>query len=222
MIAVNPLAGGPVVLVAAVGRAEGARGAAAALACAGADGGRPALLVDVGGRPPRPTLLAGAPARELEERLVAHLPAARVAARGQICQLGVSAEPDGLETAAAALTLAREGLAVLHVEQDRVQSLLEDRLGARLSGALLRVDLEPDRALLALSVADLLARGLRVGVLKRRLAWVAERRALFGTLAPDAAGGLPPALVDRFLDERGAASTGTGSAAVRAGVRVAR
>ncbi|MFN8162886.1 MAG: hypothetical protein U0R26_03470 [Solirubrobacterales bacterium] len=58
----------------------------------------------------------------------------------------------------------------------------------RLFGALLRADIESERALLALVVRDLIAHGLTVSVLKRRLGWVAERRALFGALPPDAPG----------------------------------
>ena len=192
----NPLAEAPRVLVSSVGAAEGARAAAAALACAGADVDRATLLIDVGGRPPRPTLLASAAARALEERLAAHLPSARVAARGQVCHLAVAADPEGFELAGAALTAARESLVALHVPPEVVQPLLAERLGARLSAALLRAEIATDRALLALAVADLRGRGLTVGVLKRRLAWVAERRALFGTLAPGA--GLPPALADRL------------------------
>lgn len=192
----NPLAEAPRVLVSAVGSAEGARAAAAALTCAGADVDRATLLVDVGGRPPRPTLLASAAARALEERLAAHLPSARVAARGQVCHLAVAADAEGFELAGAALTAGRESLVALHVPPEVVQPLLAARLGACLSAALLRADIATDRALLALVVADLRGRGLTVGVLKRRLAWVAERRALFGTLAPGA--GLPPALADRL------------------------
>ena len=91
MSAIAAPADAPTVLVAAVGGAEGARAAAAALASAGADIERAALLVDVGGRPPRPTLLAAAAAQRLEERLAAQLPQARVAARGQVCHLAVPA-----------------------------------------------------------------------------------------------------------------------------------
>jgi hypothetical protein len=210
----NPLDRGATVLVAAVGGAEGARPAAAALACAGADPDRAALLIDVAGRSPRPTLLASAPARELEERLVAHLPAARVAARGQVCHLAVGADEDGFVAAAAAETVARGSFAVICVPPEHVQALLADPLGSRLTGVLLRADLEGERSLAALAVADLLGRGLAVAVLKHRLAWVAERRALFGALAPDAAGGLPASLVDRLVDrEAGVASRGRGSAA---------
>ncbi|MDX6622713.1 MAG: hypothetical protein QOE75_645, partial [Solirubrobacterales bacterium] len=45
------------------------------------------------------------------------------------------------------------------------------------------------RALLALVVQDLIADGLEVAVLKERLSWVDERRALFGVLGSEA--GIP-------------------------------
>lgn len=196
----NPLTDAPTVLVTAVGDAEGSRGAAAALACAGADVDLATLHIDVGGKPPRPTLLASAAARQLEERLVAHLPRARVAARGQVCHLAVPDEPEGLEAAAAAVTVARGALAVLHLSPPLLQSLLEGR--GRVpepSGVLLRADLPANRALLALVARDLLGRGLTLAVLKRRLSWVAERRALFGALPREAAGGLPERLLSRLL-----------------------
>lgn len=191
---------GPAVLVSAVGSAEGSRAAAAALACAGADADRAALLVDLGGRPPRPTLLASTAAQRLEERLVAHLPGARVAARGQVCHLAVADDPAGRELAHAAATVAREGSRVLHVAPAAVQALLRSRLGEELSGALLRADVDADRALLALAARDLLARGLALAVLKRRLPWVVERRALFGAL-PSEAGGLPATISRKLLSE---------------------
>ncbi|HVS99769.1 MAG TPA: hypothetical protein VHE08_04560, partial [Solirubrobacterales bacterium] len=59
-----------------------------------------------------------------------------------------------------------------------------------------------DRPLVALAVGDLVDRGLRVAVMKRRLGWVAERRAGFGALGSDS-GGLPEPLLRRLLD-RGA------------------
>lgn len=193
---VNPLKVGPMVLVAAVGEAEGARGAAAALACAGADLDLATLFVDVGGRAPRPALLASAAAQELEERLRAHLPDAKVAARGQVCHLAVPADAAGLEVAATAITVAREATAVAHVPPQLLQEALES--GLRPSGVLLRVELAEDRPLLALAARDLLGRGLAFAVLKRRLNWVAERRALFGALPAGSQGGLPPRLVRRL------------------------
>lgn len=188
-----------IVLVTAVGDAEGSRAAAAALACAGADVNRATLLLEVEGRAPRPTLLASRAAQRLEERLTAHLPRARLAARGQVCHLAVPAEPDGFDLASVATTLVRGSLAVLHLPPGMVRPLLDRGLGARLTAAMLRADIADDRALLALIVRDLQSRGLAVGVLKRRLGWVAERRALFGTLAPGGAGGLPDSLIRRVV-----------------------
>jgi hypothetical protein len=213
VIGAGPLADAPTVLVAGVGAAEGARPAAAALACAGARVDRATLLVDFGGRPPRPTLLTSVAARKLEERLTAHLPSVRVAARGQLCQIAVGADAAGLEAGLAAVTVARGALAALQVPQSEVQPLLGEGLAERLTGALLRADIGTDRALLALVVHDLRGRGLAVGVLKRRLAWVAERRALFGALAPGAAGGLPEPLVRRLGGSQGGTETVRAAAA---------
>ncbi|HEY2717054.1 MAG TPA: hypothetical protein VGI73_12615 [Solirubrobacterales bacterium] len=186
-----------VVVVTAVGVAEGSRPAAAALACAAADGGPAPLLVDLSGRPPRPTLVASAPARALEERLVAHLPGARVAARGAVCHLAVAADSEAFAAAATAATVARGALVVIHVAPGDLQGLLTDPATPQLTGALLRSDLGTDRALLSLVVCDLLERDLAVAVLKRRLSWVSERRALFGALGADSEG-LSPSLVRRL------------------------
>lgn len=195
----NPLTDQPTVFVTAVGDAEGSRGAAAALACAGADIDCATLLIDVEGRAPRPTLLASAAAHQLEERLAAHLPQAGVAARGQVCHVAVAADPEGLAMASAATTVARGALAVLHLPPTALRSALGGSEGPAPTGALLRADLEADRPLTALVTRDLLDRGLRVAVLKRRLSWVAERRALFGALRAGAADGLPPGLRRRLL-----------------------
>ena len=192
----------PVILVAAVGAAEGARGAAAALACAGADAVRAGLRVDLGGRAPGPPVPASAAAQRLEERLVVHLPAARVAARGQTCHLAVAADPEGLAVAAAAATVAREGAVVLHAPPPLFRSVLDDGPGPVVTGVLLRADLGADRALLALLVRDLLDRDLAVAVAKRRLGWVAERRALFGAPESTTAGSQPPPTIRRLLSHR--------------------
>jgi hypothetical protein len=197
-VSADPTADAPTVLVAAVGDAEGSRGAAAALACAGGDADLATLLVDVGGKAPRPTLLASAAAQRLEERLAAHLPPVRVAARGQVCHLTVPAGPDGLEAASAAVTVARGALSVLHLPPALLQPVLHERLGPEPSGVLLRADIGVDRALLALVARDLMGRGLDVGVLKRSLTWVASRRALFGALPADAPGALPSRLLGRL------------------------
>lgn len=194
---VNPLRRGRVVVVSAVGEADGSCGAAAALACARADVDMATLLVDAGGRTPRPTLIASAAAQKLEERLAAHLPDHRVAARGQVCHLAVPNEIEGLEAAAAAATILRDGLTVLHVPSRLLQPALASP-SLRPSGVLLRANLREDRALVGLLVRDLLVSGLAVAVLKRRLNWVAERRALFGILPPGGAGGVPEPLVRRL------------------------
>lgn len=223
----DPAADAPTVLVTAVGEAEGSRGGAAALACAGADADLATVLVDVGGRAPRPTLLASTAARRLEERLAAHLPQARPAARGQVCHLAVTSDAEGLQVASAAVTVARGALAVVHLPPGRLQPLLSGRLGPEPSGVLLRADIAADRALLALVVRDLMARDLTVTVLKDRLSWVVERRALFGALPPSASGGLSATQLRRLTAPTRprspvAASTGTGvptvaEVAVRAG-----
>jgi hypothetical protein len=196
---VNPLERAPVVAVSVVGAADGSRGAAAALACAGADADRATLLIEVGGRRPRPTLLASAAAQRLEERLVAHLPRLRVAARGHVCHLAVAAEEEGFEAASAAVTVARGSLAVLHLAPEMLRLSIEGTAGPRPTGVLLRANLAVDRPLLALAVRELVERGLAVAVLKQRLSWLVERRALFGALAPGTTGGLTPKLVRRFL-----------------------
>jgi hypothetical protein len=200
---VNPLAAAPVVAVSWVGAAEGARGAAAALACAGSDPDRSSLLIDVGGRPPRPTLLASEAAQRLERRLVAHLPVGtRIAARGSVCQLAVSSEVDGLGAASAAVAVARDALSVLHLAPRTLREMLDGGFGPSLTGVLLRADPQADRALLALVVRELIGRGLSVAVLKRRLNWVVERRALFGALGPETPGGLPTRLANRLLSHQ--------------------
>lgn len=196
---VNPLGHGATILATAVDQAEGARGAAAALACAGADLDVATLLVDVGGRPPRPTLLASAAAQALEERLAAHLPEHRPAARGQVCHLSVAADGDGLDAAAAAVTANRGELAVINLPPELLQVAASGDRGPRPSGVLLRADLCKDRALAALAARGLLAQGLAVAILKQRLSWVAERRALFGVLPGGAPGGLPERLIRRLI-----------------------
>lgn len=190
---------GTVVVVTSVGGAEGSRGAAAALSCAGSGVESAALLIDVGGRVPRPTLIASASAHRLEERLAARLPALRPAARGEVCHLSVDGDEDGLAAAGTAVTAARGGLAVVHVAPALLQAVLDAPGAPRPDAALLRADLEEARPLVALAVDDLLRHGLRVAVLKRRLGWVAERRAGFGALGSDP-GGLPEPLLRRLLD----------------------
>jgi hypothetical protein len=187
-----------VILVTAVGAAGGSKPAAAALACAGSEPDRPGLLIDVGGRPPRPTLVASAGARELEERLAVHLPRLHAASRGQTCHLAVADDAEAFESARAALPLVRDSVAVIHLPPARLQQVLAPT-GIRSTGAMLRADLDEDRALTALTVRDLAGRGLRAKVLKHALGWVSARRALFGVLPPAAPGGLPPRLIGSLL-----------------------
>ncbi len=193
-VLLNPLKVAPTVLVTAVGEAEGSRGAAAALACAAADVDAAPLLIDVAGRAPRPTLIASAAAQQLEGRLKAQSGDAKVAARGQTCHLAVAADAEGLATAAAAAATAREAGVVVHLPPGLLQLALAEP-AFEVTAALLRADLSSDRALVGLAVRDLLGSGVRAAVLKRRLTWVAERRALFGVLPVGAAGGLSERLV---------------------------
>jgi hypothetical protein len=194
--------GPTVVVVAAIGDAYGSLGGAAALACAGAGDELASILIDVGGRLPRPTLLASSAARRLEEGLAVRLPEIRAAARGRCCHLSVGVDNAGLEAAAAAVSESCVDLAVLHlppVLAGRAPQALE---GIRITSVLLRADLRVARPLVAPVVRDLMDQGFRVGVLKQRLGWVAERRALFGALPPDAPDGLPPLLLSRLVGEK--------------------
>lgn len=200
-VLLNPLGVGALTLVAAVGEAEGAWGAAAALACAGAEVDSASLLVDVGGRAPRPTLIASAAAQQLEDRMKAQLTDAQAAARGQVCHLAVPADRDQLHLVASAAATAREGGVVVHLPPALIHEALAE-LGSQVSGVLLRADLRDERALVALTVRDLIERGFAAAVLKRRLTWVAERRALFGVLPPGAAGALPQRLVRQLTGAR--------------------
>jgi hypothetical protein len=168
-----------------VGTATGAQPAAAALACAASEPDRAALLIDLSAaRPPRPSLIATAGARGLEERLAAHLPEAPVASRGRFCRLTLPPDGDGLERISAALPLARESAAIVHLSPLLwTAALAHPQIHA--TAALLRADLARDRPLTALVVRDLLDRGLRVAVLKRPLAWLPAHMALLGALPTD-------------------------------------
>jgi hypothetical protein len=189
-----------VVLVTRVGDATGSRAAAAALACAASEPDRAALLIDLdGGRPPRPSLIATAGARELEERLAAHMPDAALASKGSICCLKLTADPQGVEQVAAALPLVRESAGIVHLPPGLLRAALEEPR-IRPTAALLRADLEQERALTALAVRDLMTRGLRVAVLKRPPAWLAAQAALIG--APVGRSVLAPRLVTRLVESR--------------------
>lgn len=189
---------GPVVLVTWVGAATGSRAAAAALACAASKPERAALLIDLDkGRSPRSSLIATAGARDLEVRVAAHMSDAAVASRGQICHLKLPPDPAGVEQIPAALPLARESAAVILLPPRLLQPLLEEPR-VRPTAALLRADLTEERALTALAARDLMARGLRVAVLKRPLGWLVARCALFGVL-PEAEA-FPARMWERLLN----------------------
>ncbi len=196
--ALSRLPDGPVVLVTRVGEATGSKAAAEALACAASETDRAALLVDLNdGRAPRSTLVATTGARALEERLVAHLPKAVVASRGQICHLKLPPDPEGMVAIAVSLPLVRESAAVVHLEPHLLRSVL-DEPGIRPTSVLLRADLAKDRALTALAVRDLLARDLRVAILKRPPGWLTARAAQLGAAtAGDQA--IPAGLRGRLL-----------------------
>jgi hypothetical protein len=186
---------GTTIVVSRVGGAEGSREIAAALACAGSDPDRAALLLELTeDRAPRPALVASAAARRLEERLAAHLPEAGVASRGALCHLTLPAGPEGLERVPAALALVRDSLGVVHLPPALLQAAVGVG-GVWAGAAVLRADLSRDRALTALAARDLVSRGVAVAVAKRPLTWVPSRRALFGALPADAAGGLPPRML---------------------------
>jgi hypothetical protein len=192
----------PLILVASLGEAYGSRGAAAALACSLSEPDSAPLLIDFGGATPRPTLLCTRAARQLEARLHYMLPGAPTAARGAICHLALPADAGGLQDAAH-VRLAR-GLAavVVHLPSSLFPSVLDADPGLDPRGVLLRADLGPERSALADAVRDMRALGLGVAVVKRRLDWMTERRALFGSLAKGAPGALPERLVARLLDPR--------------------
>jgi len=173
---------GPVVLATTAAAASGAQAAAAALACAASEPDHAALLIDFEeGRPSRPTLIATAGARALEERLTAHLPDARIASRGQLCQLSPPPGREGIEQIAAAIPLVRESAGVIHLPPSLVRPVLkESRIPV--TGVLLRADLREARPLAALAVRDLMVRGLRVAVLKHPLGWFSARAALLGAI----------------------------------------
>jgi hypothetical protein len=189
---------GPVVLVTTVGAVSGAAAAAATLARAASEPESAALLIDLGGgRAPRSSLIATAGARKLEERLVAHMPDAAVASRGSVCQVRLPADAGGIDGIATALPLVRESAGIVHLPPQLLRSVLEESR-IRPTAVLLRADLAKDRALTALAARDLMARDLRVAVLKRPLGWVAKRVAMLGAL-PAGGEALSPRLCERLL-----------------------
>lgn len=202
------------VLVTALGEADGSRAAAAAVACEAAEVEGSALLIDLGGPAPRPTLIAARAAIELEERMTAGLGARPAAARGQFCQLSLPADRQGIKTAARAAELAGKGPVVIHLPHVLLGSAIEVvRKNLVPSAVLLRADLATDRSAVSRCVRALMAMGFDVVVLKKRLDWVAERRALFGGAQPEH--GLPARLTRRLLHPPAAAEPGDAAAAKR-------
>lgn len=190
---------GAVVLVTTVGAASGSKAGAAALACVASEPDRAALLIDLdAGRAPRPSLIATAGARELEERLAVHLPQESVASRGSLCQLTLPAEPGALDGIAAALPIARDTIAVVHLPPRLLQPVL-DTPHIQATAALLRADLSKDRPLTALAVRDLTERDMRVAVLKQPLGRLAARLALLGGL-PQGGAAIPARGHKRLLE----------------------
>jgi hypothetical protein len=115
-----------------------------------------------------------------------------LAARGRICLLGLAPDAAWADGLAAALPLARESAAVVHLPPELLRpALAEPRI--RPTAVLLRADLAADRPLTALAVRDLLDRQLRVSVLKQPLGWLAARAALLGAL-PESRSVIPRAL----------------------------
>jgi hypothetical protein len=196
----TPQISNAVVLVTGVGGAAGSKAAAAALACAASGPDRAGLLVDIpDGRPSRPALIATAAARELEERLAVHLPNAGVASRGQTCHLALHADTV-IDEIARALPLVRGSAGAIHLPPHLLQPVLNE-VAISPSAALLRADLQEDRALTALAARDLAQRGIRVVVLKQPLGWIAARRALAGVLPAGSGGGLSERLLRRVLGD---------------------
>lgn len=189
-------------LVVRIGEPDGSRAAAAALACEAAGSNGAALFIDLGGPAPRPTLTVSVPANDLQESIADGLPDAAAAARGRLCHISFPADSLGLGSAARAIELAGNHPAVIHLPSDLLGWAIDGTYGLSAAGALLLADPAADRSLVTTLVQVLRASGLEAVVLKKRLGWVAERRALFGALPPDHADGLPRALVKSLLRPR--------------------
>jgi hypothetical protein len=152
---------------------------AAALAVEAEPVGRgPVLLVELWPEPRRrpATLLCAPAARELEAELRGlGMPAS---ARGRFCHLGVEEEGEALDRLAAALPECGAKVAVVRVPPVLWVPALESTLTP--VGGALAADRTSERALAALAVAELHARGLPARVETRAPGPVASRRALAG------------------------------------------
>jgi len=188
-------------LVSGVGDAEGARGAAGALACAASTPDQAALMVDIGARQPRPTLLSSPAATALEAAIAGLFPDHAPAARGQLCHLALAPSTDALAALGlVADTRLQVSHLVVHLPYELLLAVLREGV-LHPRGVLLRADMRPDRKLAAKAVRHLTRAGIPVAILGHRLHWVAERRALFGVLPADAPGGLPGEIVTRLLPD---------------------
>ena len=223
----SPRATPPVVLATAIGTSGGSASLAAAVGVAAAErGSGGVLLVDleVPARGRGPTVLASDRARELEDRVRAlGGPCGAAAARGRLCYLplgrdgggeAAGGEAAGGEAAdaggegdplgAVARVLDAElgaSAAIVHLHQSLwPRAVADPRLRAR--SALIRAELPADRALAALAVRELHARGLRAKVASRPLGIVASRRALAGIDPTGAASGRAARLARALVGDR--------------------
>jgi Transglycosylase SLT domain/D-alanyl-D-alanine carboxypeptidase len=174
----------PLVLATDAGGAGGGLAEAAAMAVAVAVSDRSAgvLMVEVTdeGRRRRPTLLASDAARDLQAALGASGLGRLAVARGNLCWLTLGVDDDPLE---ALEELVREALPCLLVVAHLPAALWAralERPGLAVAGGLVRADLDADRELAALAVAELRARGMTARVAKRAPGVVATRRAVAG------------------------------------------
>ena len=190
--------GAELVFVSGLADAPGARGAAAALACAASTSDQAALLIDVGGPHPRPTLLSSRAAAELETTLTAILPDRPSAARGQVCHLALSTAVEDLAAVGEVRANLQHGYIILHLPDELLPTALAtDTL--RPSGVLIRADTHHDREIAAKTVRRAARAHIPIAILDHRLDWVTERRALFGALPDSAPGGLPVEVLKRLL-----------------------
>lgn len=193
-------------VVTGVGAAAGSQACAAMLAVEASRNGDAALLLEID--PPkvrRPAVLASAQARDLEERIARGVPEASPAARGRICCAALPPGDDGLAAAGAAVREAGDDIAcVVWARPAAFRAAIEDP-GLAPKGALLRSDLDRDRAVTALLVRDLLGRGIAVRVFKRAPEWLSSRRAIAGAPGGGKAPGAVSSLLVRLGGERGQA-----------------
>jgi len=186
-------------LVSGVGDAQGARGAAGALACAASSPDQAAVLVDLGARHSRPTLISSIAASKLEDAIAGLSSEYAPTARGQLCHLALPPESRSLAALAlVAETHLQDSCLVTHLSHELLLAVVHERV-LQPDGVLLRADLPSDRKLVAKTIRDLMRADVPVAILGRRLSWIAERRALFGVLPADAPGGLSGEVVSRLL-----------------------